>query len=81
MSDYPSMPVSVTERRIFCAVQKMKELAEELLDVHSHLTTERRLIRMPATTGKEAGDRDEKETDRPALSEDPFSSNLWRSYD
>ncbi len=80
--DHPSLPISRTERRIWYVVTKMKELAEELLDVHSHLTTERRFVRMPATTGQEAGEGHEKES-LTALNgpSDPFGAILHEDYD
>ncbi len=76
----PSLPSCVTERRLGNALKLLRNLSLELEDVVAHLTRERKLDKMAATTGEEpAGDRLQKGC--ASASSDPFRANLMEDYD
>jgi len=82
MSDYPSLPSSVTERRLGNALKLLRNLSLELEDVIAHLTNERRSDKMTATTGEELAGEDASLLDCASANSDPFGSTpLDRSYD
>ncbi len=55
MADYPSLADCVTQRRLGNALKTLRNLSLELEDVIAHLTLERKIDKMTATTGQEAG--------------------------
>ncbi len=81
MGDHPSLPSSITERRLGNAVKVLHNVVEELADVIAHLTNERGFGRMPATTGEEAGEEGRPLDRASAVAEDPYGANLWEEYD
>ncbi len=78
---YPSLASSVTERRLSNVLEVLLNAHRELADVLTHLTRERKPGRMPATTGKEAGEEG-RPFDRASAKSDPFGDGLLDgSYD
>ena len=71
----------MTERRLSHVLEVLLNTHRELADVLTHLTRERKYLRMPATTGQEAGEEVQTLDRASKVSEDPFGSDLWRSYD
>ncbi len=76
----PSMPSSVTERRLGNALKLLRNLSLELEDVIAHLTLQRKSDKMTATTGEERAGGMTRIDCASALS-DPFSASLWEDYD
>ncbi len=78
MARSPSLPSSVTERRLLWLSGELVGLARELDDIHAHLTNQREDVRMTATTGQEAGEGERAE-DRATI--DPFCATLGGAED
>ncbi len=82
MSDFGTMPESVTEHRLFLLQKRFAELVLELGDIQIHLQRERKSVRMTGTTLDGAGEDNEGVPDRPStLPSDPFGLTLRGSYD
>ena len=78
MADYPSLADCVTQRRLGNALKTLRNLSLELEDVIAHLTLERKIDKMTATTGQRLVKGNEPDLDcASALSEPSYLSEEY----